>query len=337
MIILIIKGFDTMKRAVWIYYELRWYVSKLYERRTHMNRAMGAHKYAGKNTLNALQSNQIIYDAIISNVPFFCGRIGGNEMNVIAYSYRYKWFPFRTDARKESLHDLCIGAGFFPEDNMRGEQFVELMTESVKELDIVGVWSRYMEEWLINQFAKESNVAWIHNLEPWNVDITKDDGVRWSYALKDKRVLIIHPFEDTIREQYDKHRMELFKNIDEELLPEFELITIKAVQSMGGGVEGYADWFDAYNQMLEQCRNLDFDVAIIGCGAYGFPLGAEIKKMGKIAIHLGGVTQLLFGIRGRRWDSYGGIYESMINDSWTRPSNREITTIMKEIENGCYC
>ena len=33
---------------------------------------------------------------------------------------------------------------------------------------------------------------------------------------------------------------------------------------------------------------------------YGFPLAAEIKRMGRIAIHLGGVTQIMFGVIGSR-------------------------------------
>ena len=49
---------------------------------------------------------------------------------------------------------------------------------------------------------------------------------------------------------------------------------------------------------------IDFDVAIIGCGAYGFPLAAKLKQAGKQAIHLAGATQLLFGIKGKRWEEY---------------------------------
>ena len=45
-----------------------------------------------------------------------------------------------------------------------------------------------------------------------------------------------------------------------------------------------------------------FDIAIIGCGAYGLPLAAKLKKEGRQAIHLAGVTQLMFGIKGKRWE-----------------------------------
>ena len=55
----------------------------------------------------------------------------------------------------------------------------------------------------------------------------------------------------------------------------------------------------ALNYMFDEAMKKNFDVAIIGCGAYGFPLAAKLKQAGKIVIHLGGATQLLFGIIGR--------------------------------------
>ena len=51
-------------------------------------------------------------------------------------------------------------------------------------------------------------------------------------------------------------------------------------------------------QMKNQIVKTDFDIAIIGAGAYGFSLAAFIKKIGKKAVHLGGPTQVLFGIKG---------------------------------------
>jgi hypothetical protein len=63
----------------------------------------------------------------------------------------------------------------------------------------------------------------------------------------------------------------------------------------------------------------DFDVAIIGCGAYGFPLAAHLKRLGKKAIYMGGATQLLFGIKGKRWDNYR-LISNFFNEHWVRPS-----------------
>lgn len=43
-----------------------------------------------------------------------------------------------------------------------------------------------------------------------------------------------------------------------------------------------------------EALKFDFDVAIIGCEAYGFPLAARLKRAGKIVVHMGGATQILF-------------------------------------------
>lgn len=76
----------------------------------------------------------------------------------------------------------------------------------------------------------------------------------------------------------------------------------------------------------------DFDVALLGCGAYGFPLAAYIKSIGKQAIHVGGPLQLYFGIRGKRWTDMG-FYS---NKYWTSPSESERPQNLKNVEGGCY-
>lgn len=69
---------------------------------------------------------------------------------------------------------------------------------------------------------------------------------------------------------------------------------------------------------------IDFDIAIIGCGAYGMPLAAKLKKTGKQAIHLGGETQLLFGIKGKWWEeNYPSKIASCFNEYWGYPADSE--------------
>lgn len=89
----------------------------------------------------------------------------------------------------------------------------------------------------------------------------------------------------------------------------------KSVQTMCFNKdERFSDWFEALDFMYHEAMAKDFDVAIIGCGAYGFPLAAKLKRAGKIAIHLGGVTQLLFGIKGRRWENAQKYYHDMLSN-----------------------
>ena len=89
-----------------------------------------------------------------------------------------------------------------------------------------------------------------------------------------------------------------------------------------------------------------YDIAIIGCGAYGFHLAAHVKRSGKKAIHLGGATQLLFGIKGNRWENsmYGvkewglpyGFYTNMFNSHWIKPGTEGRPQNAESVEGACY-
>ena len=49
---------------------------------------------------------------------------------------------------------------------------------------------------------------------------------------------------------------------------------------------------------------------------------------------LGG-TQILFGIRGKRWDD-SEYFKPLFNEYWTRPSEAETPKNAEKVENGCY-
>ena len=144
--------------------------------------------------------------------------------------------------------------------------------------------------------------------------------------------MVIHPFAESIRRQFARHE-KLFS--DARVLPNFELLTIPAVQTLAGNKAGFASWFDALDWMRAEVDKLDFDVALIGAGAYGLPLSAHVKRSGKIAIHMGGSLQILFGIKGRRWDNMPTISQ-FYNDAWVRPLENERLHGAENVEQGCY-
>lgn len=84
-------------------------------------------------------------------------------------------------------------------------------------------------------------------------------------------------YEDSIREQYRIHD-KLFYGTD--ILPEFELVTYKALQTTGDITDDrFATWFEALDYMYEEITKIEFDVALLGCGAYGIPLSASRKAV----------------------------------------------------------
>lgn len=159
--------------------------------------------------------------------------------------------------------------------------------------------------------------------------------IPFTYALKDTKVLVVHPFAQTIQEQYKNHN-KLFQN--PKVLPHFSLQTFKAVQTLHQESDDrFHDWFEALEWMSEEISKLDFEIALIGCGAYGFPLASRIKNMGKIAIHFGGALQLLFGIKGKRWEiEQPNVGQELFNSHWVYPNKKETIKDSIKIEGGCY-
>lgn len=109
---------------------------------------------------------------------------------------------------------------------------------------------------------------------------------------------------------------------------------------MGGNNNNFKDWFEALDWMKAEMNKTDYDICLIGCGAYGFPLAAHAKRQGKKAIHLGGSLQLLFGIKGVRWENpnYNPKYNyaALMNQYWIKPNNNEKPNNAGNVENACY-
>ena len=110
----------------------------------------------------------------------------------------------------------------------------------------------------------------------------------WTTALEGQAVLVLHLFDRSIRKQYEKREV-LFA--DARMLPGFTLKTFQTVRSLGGNGSGLSPWFDALDWMCDRVREIEFDVALIGAGAYGLPLAAFVKSIGRKAVHLGGTRR----------------------------------------------
>lgn len=224
---------------------------------------------------------------------------------------------------------LCSNAGFFPANLELGKRWKDLVLHDVCEIDILGSYIR-QELLLQKELSGSVKIGIDGYLAPFKWERP------WTSELKGKKVLVVHPFVDTIAKQYEK-RSHLFDNPD--VLPDFsDLYLIRAVQSIAGNgaTTGFKDWFEALEYMKSEMSRFDYDVALVGCGAYGMHLAAHAKRMGKIGVHMAGWTQMLFGIYGNRWLNDQPEYAKYINDYWVRPSEKEKPKNADTIENGCY-
>lgn len=224
-----------------------------------------------------------------------------------------------------TMRAMSINAGFFPSTRQMLDRFGELMLDCMPLVDVIGSWRP--EESLVMRFMPDVVRTSLYALEPYYFDNP------WTPALEGKRVLVVHPFEDTIHKQHGRYD-KLFA--DKRLTPKYELQTLKAVQSIAGNKpDEFDDWFQALDWMKSEIDKRDFDIAIIGCGAYGFPLAAHVKKIGKKAVHLGGAVQNLFGIRSRGMENTEW-FKKTVNNYWVRPSEEETPKGFNKVENGLY-
>lgn len=65
------------------------------------------------------------------------------------------------------------------------------------------------------------------------------------------------------------------------MLPNFKLKTIKAFQNIKGNEHDPKNSFEASELLKDKINEKDFDFTLIGAGAYGLPLSAHVKSIGK--------------------------------------------------------
>jgi hypothetical protein len=276
--------------------------------------------------IEPVEANKLLYNAILDDKPFFIGRLGSVEMECMCH---YFYFLDRVNGGNKPYPPnvkmiMNINAGYFPAEDAYLDEFAKLYLADMKEMDLI--WCRFLSQFenkiYSDFYADKSITLYKHTCLP---NLYENP---WTEALKGKKVLVIHPFASSIRRNY-KIKDKLYDN--ERFMPEYELLTYKPVQSIAGNKTNYNTWFEALESMKDDICKIDFDIALIGAGAYGLALGAHIKRLGKKAFHIGGILQLYYGIRGKAWEKY-----NIHNDYWTRPTAEEVPTGHDKVEAGRY-
>jgi len=255
------------------------------------------------------QANDIVQSAILSRHPYMLSRYGNTEFKCL---FTDSEFPA-----------LANNAGFFPADPGLLPEFRKTYLEASGWIDDLCPWNyemyfRRKREWV----RRLSNIQHFLPLPVLN------PGQPWIHALSGMNVLIVHPFKQTIESQYPIM-------LQHGLLPSFRsLMVFRAVQTIAGNRDPrFNNWFEALAWMQEEIARLDFDVALIGAGAYGLPLAAHIKSTGRQAIHIGGGLQLFFGVLGKRWERSELIG---LHNHWVRPLPQDTPQECGLVESGCY-
>lgn len=275
-----------------------------------------------RDQLTNQQANALIIRLLSNSRPFLVGRIGHTEGRIVGESF-FRNGQYGRMTKKEA-HQY---SGIFPVTPELLSSFASIYAASVAKVDLLGFWQTAYQARLLATHHPQIPLAPLASLEPYLQPSP------WSAALQGRRVLVVHPFAETIMYQYANNRMGLFAN--PAILPDFDLQVLSPPQTLAPLTAGYVNWLEALEHLTENVLRRQFDLALLGCGAYGLPLGAAIKDAGLQAIHLGGALQVLFGIRGKRWEKMPGI-AALMNEHWRRPAEVETPVSAACVDGGCY-
>ena len=282
-----------------------------------------------------------ICDLIRAGNPFYVGKIGTSELDVLLF-----YIEYRQEEDKRPYPDIirthiAKNGGIFPATDASIDSWaVHMINDVLPTGDGFAQWNPIYpkkEESILNLLAPNSSRFPLRSLEPYYI---KTPAERWTQLLKSKCIAVVSPFSDSIQKQW-KDRDRIWSGLWPEESPIIRVVrsgygpylTSSAGKWPREILEG--GWRFAVAWIVEQILKTKATFAIVGCGALSLPVCYALKNAGISSIHLGGATQILFGIKGKRWLQHS-VISTFFNDSWVFPQSSEIPSLANDVESGCY-
>ena len=144
------------------------------------------------------------------------------------------------------------------------------------------------------------------------------DAADWLDHLRGRRVLIVCPYADLLR---DRARADVYEAVWAAAGKRwFDPAAVESLEIPYGFDPGtharYRDALGLLDEIAARIGSLDFDCALIAAGGLGIPLAARVKAAGRVGISLGGHLQVVFGVHGERWLARPEWRERWLNDAW---------------------
>jgi hypothetical protein len=177
----------------------------------------------------------------------------------------------------------------------------------------------------------------LRTLEPYYVKPEE----QWTKLLEGYSVAVVTSFTETAKKQVSNAKA-IWGSYG--VLPSFDTVDWHWIQtghprSIAQGCNEWPDgihsWSQAADYVVSEVMKSGARFALIGCGGLGMPIAKMLKDRGVIAIVMGGAIQVLFGIKGKRWEKHP-VISSFWNDAWVWPSKEETPIYANAIEGGCY-
>jgi hypothetical protein len=180
----------------------------------------------------------------------------------------------------------------------------------------------------------------LRSLEPYYVRPEH----QWSRLLAGRRVAVVSSFADTMQRQIWKAgtiwaNEELAGLLPADQVAEWTFVRTGYAPATALGAAGWPEgintWQRAVAYVVRRVVQSGADVALVGCGGLGTIIGSILKGYGISTIVLGGAIQVLFGIKGARWQRHE-VISRFWNAAWVWPAADEIPKGAAMVEGSCY-
>ena len=279
------------------------------------------------------------------------GKLGTAECEAMCFYFSRRHNMEREPYPQHILQHMMVNAGIFPANEETLDAFILHLIAVLAAMDGIAEWNPCLpiqESFLLDEYSPSSVRFPARSLEPYysfHLDPKDSDDYRWTLKIPTgSTVAVVSPFAESITAQW-KIKDAVWRT-GPTVWNGREDITIRTVRSgyspLLAGENGKwplavqeGGWRTAIRWMTDSVIATGASLAIIGCGALSLPLCAALKERGITAIHTGGATQILFGIKGARWKEHP-VISQFFNDVWIKPNISEIPNNAKLVEGGCY-
>lgn len=276
-----------------------------------------------------------IENALKTNTGTIIGRFGTIEFDAL---YSYELVGYMSSQIFETLER---NAGIWPK--MAQSRWISAYHKGAAEASVMAAgWFPPMaksESFWLSSYNPACHRVPLRSLEPYYVP--PEDA--WTTVLANQKVAVVSSFADTITQQLQK-REAIWPQTHTVYLPKtaqfFPIKTYYApVLAQGNPATHWPQhiqsWSDAVTSITNQVLESGAKIALLGCGGLALPIAHVLKQHNIVSVVMGGSIQVLFGIKGKRWETHG-VISKFWNPDWVYPSPHEVPGAANQIEGGCY-
>jgi hypothetical protein len=292
--------------------------------------------------ISTISRKDFIHDlktAIQGNSGYAAGKIGNSEQHWLFYeiflnSYQENILSelnedeLTKQLQKNSLQfELCENelikhflknTGLFPVTHNFVLQYGRFYIEHVKSLDCVGLWVRQeLEPEIINYYQLKNKFIRFTDLE-FDMSIPNNESNCYLQYFRDRKILLICPFAELLKIRATKEIFEgVWSNTGKKWFSPQYVDYLEFPYGFSNDThKKYSNAIDLFEYIKSEINKKDFDIALIAAAGLAIPIASYIKNIGKIAISLGGILQILFGVIGGRWRNHEFWQNNYFNSWW---------------------